>query len=109
MEIKTSENLCIITPLSYKMDNWQTDRLCEEITAHSNVRIGLDLDFVQDCTIEFLNKVFRFKNISVFNINPEVFALFNLMNIDKKSNLFVSEEDFLNNSHRLLNRRFAIV
>ena len=109
MEIKTSKNLCIITPLSPKMDNRQTDRLCEEILAHSNDRIGLDLDFVQDCTIEFLNKVFRFKNINVFNINPEVFALFNLMDIDKKSNLFVSEEDFLNNSHRLLNRRFSIV
>lgn len=109
MEIKTSENLCIITPLSPKMDNRQTDRLCKEIIAHSNGRIGLDLDFVQDCTIEFLNQVFKFKNINVFNINPEVFALFNLMDIDKKSNLFVSEEDFLNNSHRLLNRKFSIV
>ena len=54
MEIKTSQKFCIITPLTSKMDLRETVRLMDEIQNFSDKTIGIDLSFVEDCTIEFI-------------------------------------------------------
>lgn len=108
MEIKTTDKFCILTPLSCKLDKRECERIFEEIKEYSNLEIGLDLSFVQDCTIEFIEGLNSLK-ISAFNISSDIFTLFNIMNIDKKVNLFVSESDFKSNRHRLLNRKFIVL
>ena len=57
MEIKTSQKFCIITPLTPKIDSRETIRLIKEIKNFSDKTIGLDLSFVEDCTIEFIEAI----------------------------------------------------
>ena len=109
MEIKTSENFCIITPLSQKLSSIGVDKLLEEILANQKYRIGLDMSYVNECDINFIDMLAKIGNIGLFNITSDVFALLNFMNIDKKVELFVSEMDFKADKHQLLNRKFCIV
>ncbi len=109
MEIRTTEKYCILMPLSPILDKRESNRLFEEIKFYSKHKIGIDLSFVNNCGIEFLETIKNFKNISIFNIPSDIFVLFNVMNIDKYINLFVSETDFIDNKHRLLNRKFNLI
>ena len=109
MEIKETEKYCIITPLSPVMDLRQSSRIGSEIEIRPYSNIGLDMSFVKDCTIEFIEKIKSFKNLSLFNIPSDIFVMLNCMNLDKKLNLYVSEIDFEEKKHRLLNRNFCIV
>ena len=108
MEIQTTNKFCIITPLSPKLDSRESKRLEEEILLHNNHTIGLDLSYADDCTIDFLKMAQRLQ-LSIFNIPSEIFSLITMMNLDKIINLYTTEEDFLNNQHRLLNRKFCII
>ena len=111
MEIKYSENSCIFTPLSPRMDGYSTERLFSEINLESR-NSAIDLTFVQDCTIEFLTTLVEFaknRTLSVFNIPAEIFVLFNVMNVDKSVQLYVNKEDFEQNSRQLVNRKLAVV
>ncbi len=109
MEIKISEKFCILTPLNPKLDKYYTSKLQEEISRYSELRIGLDLTYVSDCTFDFFEMIKNLKTISLFNIHSDIFTLFNIMKIDKIANLYVSELDFKTDKHRLLNRAFCIV
>lgn len=109
MEIDVKDNCFIVTPLSPKLSDRETQRLCEELEGNYTERAALDMSYVQDCTIEFIDGIKKFKNISMFNINSDIFAILTSMNLDKVINLFVSEQDFINDKHQLLNRKFSIV
>ncbi len=112
MEIKTSELFCILTPLSPKLDKREAARIFQEADSNKTKLIGLDLSFVQDCSIDFYEELSSFaKNsfIGLFNIPSEIFTIFNVMNLDKEVSLFVNEIDFKANKHRILNRKFCIV
>lgn len=109
MEIRENEKYCIITPLSPKLDFRQVSRIGEEINIRPYTQIGLDLSFVKDCTIDFIEGVKDLKNLSIFNIPSDIFAILNCMNLDKELDLYVSEEDFTSQKHRLINRRFSVV
>ena len=102
MEIQSSQKFCIITPLSPKLDARETNRLVEELKSHAHQTVGLDLSYVQDCTIDFLDAAREFK-AGFFNIQSDIFSLLTLMNF------YTTEEDFLCGKHRLLNRKFSIV
>lgn len=111
MEIKTSELFCILTPLSPKLDKREAARLFHEAELNKAKIVGLDLSFVQDCTIDFYEELSNFAKksfIGLFNIPSEIFTIFNVMNLDKDVNLFVNEIDFKDNKHRILNRKFRI-
>ena len=109
MEINVKDNCYIITPLSPKLTDRETQRLNEELRNTQNLRVALDMSFVQDCTFDFIEEIKNYKNISLFNISSDIFAILTSMNLDKKLKLFVSEWDFLNNKHQLLNRKFTLV
>lgn len=108
MEIQSSQKFCIITPLSPKLDARETNRLVEEFKSHPNQTVGLDLSYVQDCTIEFLEAAREYK-AEFFNIQSDIFSILTLLNLDKFINLYTTEEDFMCGKHRLLNRKFSIV
>ena len=108
MEIRTSQKYCIVTPLTPKMDYRETLRLFEEIQNFPNKIVGIDLSFVEDCTIEFVDAIKNSK-AGIFNIQADVFLIFNLLKIDKCVNLFSSEYDFIHNKRRLLNRKFSVI
>ncbi len=108
MEIRSSQKYCILTPLSPKLDEYQAERLSQEIKNNSTLTVGIDLSFVDDCTIEFLETVKSTKT-ALFNISSDIFSLLNMMNLDKTIPLYTTEEDFKLDKHRLLNRRFSIV
>ena len=107
MEIKNSDKYCIITPFSPKLNEYEANKIAKDI--NPNLRVGLDLSYVTDCTIDFLDKISNVKNLSLFNISSDIFTLLSVMNLDKKLNLFVSELDFLDDQHRIINRKFSIV
>ncbi len=112
MEIQLIENTCIITPLTFKADLREWGRLNEELQRYKNFKLGLDLSFIQDCTFDFIEALSEFaksNKIGLFNISSDVFAIFNLMNLDKHAELFSSELDFFETSHRIINRKFALI
>ena len=109
MEVTINNNYCIITPLSPKMDEHETERLVHEIALHNDKNIGIDLSWVEDCTIDFLDKLYRIYDIGLFNISSNILVLLFSMGIDKNLNLYVSLPDFLDNKRRLLNRKFHTV
>ena len=109
MEIMLKNNCCIITPLSPKLNERETERLSEELYNNSEYRTALNMCYVNDCTIDFVEKIKNCENISLFNINSDIFAILTSMNLDKKLKLFVSELDFLNDKHQLLNRKFTLI
>jgi len=108
MEIITTQKHCILTPLSPKLDEYQVLRLEEEIKNHQQTAIGIDLSFVEDCTIEFLEAV-KSTKAGLFNIPSDIFSLLNMMNLDKCVPLYTTREDFLLDKRRLLNRRFSVL
>ena len=109
MEIRLFDKFCILTPLAPKLDAHECRRLYEEIKNYDGFQVGIDLSFVQDCTIEFIEELYKLKSLNIFNIPSDIFTLFNMMNVDKYTGLFVSEEDFLDNKYRLVNRKFSLV
>ena len=109
MEIRETEKFCIITPLSPKLNERESLKLETEILNSTDKRIGIDLSFVHDCTIDFINRIKNLKNISLFNIPSDIFAILTSMNLDKTIPLFVSEMDFIADKHQLLNRKFTVV
>ncbi len=108
MEIRSSQKFCIITPLSPRLDARETCRLREEINLHPDKHIGIDLNYVEDCTIDFL-ELAKKMHAGFFNIQSDIFSLFIVMDIDKSTELYTTEEDFITGKRRLLNRRFSVV
>lgn len=111
MEIRENNKICIIAPLVGKLDKRQSIRIFETIKKDSR-KIGIDLNYVSDCTYDFIEEIQTYSKtnkIGIFNIPSDLFSLFNVMEIDKFAQLFVSEQDFLNNSRQLINRKFAVV
>jgi hypothetical protein len=109
MEITLKDNCRIITPLSSKLTDRESQRLSEELINCYEDRTALDMTYVNDCTIDFIDEISRYKGISLFNISSDVFAVLTSMNLDKTLKLFVSEMDFLNDKHQLINRKFCII
>lgn len=109
MIITTSDNFCIITPITNSINDRETLRIKEEIKENEGYNIALDLSNVDDCSIDFIELIKSSNNISMFNICSDIFAIFNIMGIDRLANLFVSEFDFKTNKHRLLQRNFKII
>ena len=96
MEIRENKRVLIVAPLSQKLTNRETKRIFEKLTKESR-QVAIDLSYVSDCSIEFiesLKKIASEKMLAVFNIPSDIFVLFNMMNLDKTVNLFVSELDF---------------
>ena len=111
MEIRYDDKICIFAPLTAKLDKRACIRLFSKLDEEQK-HVGLDLSYVQDCTIDFCEAIIdisKKKNIGIFNITSDIFALFNIMNIDKAANLYVSELDFEENSRRVINRKFCTV
>ena len=83
MEIKDNNKVCIITPLSPKLDKREALRLIKEFAST--------------------------RKLSLFNISSDMFVIINFFNLDKIFNLYVSELDFEEEKHQLLNRKFSLV
>ena len=109
MEVITSKNHCIITPLSPKLGKQETESLRNEVISANGLDIGIDLSYVKDCSMEFIEEIKKYRNICLFNISSDIFALFTFMKLDKILNLYVSELDFLENCHRIVKRNFVLL
>ena len=103
------DNCFIITPLSPKLAVREVQRIEEELNNIGEQKIAFNLACVNDCTIEFIERIKNYKNISLFNIHSDIFAILTSMNLDKSIKLFVSEMDFLNDKHQLINRKFSLI
>ena len=110
MEIRENDTLCIITPIQNELSDYKVRRIVERISKEKR-KVSIDLSNVQSCSNFFIESLAKLqnKNLSIFNINSDIFVLFNIMNIDKTIKLFVSELDFEENARQLINRRFNIV
>ena len=111
MEITDNENLCIIAPLCDKINEYESSRIIKQILGDDR-SIALDLKYVHDCTIDFienLKDICLKKKIGIFNIPSDLFVLFNIMDIDKIADVYVSQIDFEENTRQIINRRFKII
>lgn len=111
MEIRDNEKFCIFAPLGGRLDLRESQKLIKEISGETR-QVGIDLKYVYDCTIEFieaLKESAKNKKISIFNIPSDIFVLFNIMKLDRAVNLYVSESDFELGTRRLINRNFQLV
>lgn len=109
MEIKLSDKYCILAPTVKKIDAEESKLIENELSYYKEVKIALDMEAVQELTIDFIEKISKFTNLSFFNINSDVFALLTFMKLDKCLNLYVTEEDFVTGTHRVLSRNFTLV
>ena len=109
MEITNFDNRCIITPMSAKLDLRQVIRIKKEIENNSDKIIGLNMENVEDCSIDFIEELKKQQNVNLFNINSNIFVLFNVMKIDKFINLYVSQNDFIENKRRIINRCLNVI
>ena len=110
MEIRYSDKFLVIAPLTEKLDSYDIKKIANELSLESR-KIGLDLNYACDCTIGFiegLKNLCKTKDIGIFNIPSDIFAMFNFMKVDKSANLFVSELDFRENTRILVNRKFNL-
>ncbi len=111
MKIRCNDKVCIFTPSVTKLDSSFNTGIFTETAGESKL-IGLDMCNVQDCTVTFCENLIEFskkRKIGIFNITSDVFAVFNIMNLDKSAYLFVSELDFEENTRRLIKRKFSFV
>lgn len=111
MKVRYNKNSRIIEPLCESLDRRNCEYLFKVLSEEAG-SVGLDLSCVQDCSADFCETLIEFskkREIGIFNITSDVFALFNIMNIDKSVNLFVNEIDFEENTRRLINRKFSCV
>ena len=109
MEIQLSDKYCILAPTAKKIDSAETKLIEKELSYYKGIKIALDMEVVQELTIDFIEKITKFTNLSLFNINSDVFALLTFMKLDKCLNLYVTEEDFIAGTHRVLSRNFTLV
>ena len=111
MEIIQKDTISIITPFSPRLGKYEAKRLANVINQEAR-QIAINLNFVSDCTIEFieeLKNIAKIKNIGIFNIPSDIFTIFNIMKIDKTINLYTSELDFTEQKRQLINRSFSIL
>lgn len=109
MEIRENEKVCIIAPICTKLDEYKIRRVLEK-AKNDNRKVAIDLAYVKDCTIDFIDGLKDFsKELGVFNIPSDIFVLLNMMGLDKKVKLYVSEIDFEEDSRQLINRKFSLV
>ena len=111
MEIRYNDKICIYTPLISKLSDFECEKLFKKMEGDSR-KIALDLGYTSDITIDFIERIKNLctkREIGIFNISSDIFALFNFMKIDKSARLFVSELDFEEDCRQLLNRSFSIV
>ena len=112
MEIRDNNEICVLTPLSPTMNKRETEKILTILNKNDKRKIALDLSYVHDCTIEFVEGIISLsgmKNIGIFNISSDIFSLFNIMKVDKKIKLYTSELDWKEDFHRLINRNFKLV
>ena len=110
MEIRENLKNYIITPLSPILNDYESYRVIEELNS-CNKNVALNMEYVQDCSIDFFEKIKEFaqnKIIGMYNVQADIFLLLNLMDLDKKIQIFVNEEDYLSNKRMLINRRFQV-
>ena len=110
MEIRENNKVCIIAPLSEKIDKTICKKIFSRIQAEKR-KVAIDLEYIQDFTIDFIESLRQCENrdLGLFNIPSELLVLLNNMNIDKSVRLYVSELDFEENTRQLINRKFAII
>ena len=83
MEIRENNNICIFAPLCSKINSFESSRLLKNIM-NENRSIAIDLEYVEECSIEFINtikEICNTKRIGFFNIPSDIFTLFNVMQI----------------------------
>ena len=110
MEIRENKDFYIMAPLAEKFDMRRIERVAKSIKNETR-KIAIDLKYVHDCTVDFIDFVnsLKGKDISIFNIPSDIFVLLNIMNLDKSIKIFVSEIDFKEDTRQIINRKFSII
>lgn len=109
MEIQLSDKYCILAPTTKKIGAEESKLIEKELSYYKGVKIAIDMEAVQEMTFDFIAKITKFANLSLFNINSDIFTLLTFMKLDKCLNLYVTKEDFITDSHRVLSRNFRLV
>lgn len=111
MEIRYNNKVCIFSPIDSILNEYKIKKIFEKLEKETVRNIAIDLSNVRNCPIEFIEALKKYdkRNISLFNIDSDIFVLFNILGVDKLARLYVSECDFEENSRQLINRKFSIV
>ena len=77
MEIRENDKICIFAPLSIQIDEYESLRLLKNLENETR-NIAIDLQYVQDCTIDFINTIkiaSKRKKIGIFNIPSDTVVI----------------------------------
>ena len=77
-----------------------------------NKPIAIDfknINFICREFLDFIKDLSSKKNISIININPELFAILDLTEYCKFVQIFASKSDFIKNKRSIINRKFSII
>ncbi len=75
-------------------------------------KVGFNIEFSQNLPnffFDFLHKLAKIKQVSIFNASPANLALFNIMNYSFSISLFRNKNDFINNKNSIVRRKFFVV
>lgn len=115
MDIIFSENNsnCILCPISDEVSLELVLRMEEILKGLPiNKSLALNLKNIGVICVEFLDFLKEFspqKQISLFNLQSEVFVVLNLTKYDKFANIYLSDIDFNERKREMLNRRFSLL
>ncbi len=78
----------------------------------NNKPVALNLQNVEYICCEFLDflkELSQKREISLFNLQAEISALFNITKYDKYAHIYLNDIDFYEQKRMLLNRNFSII
>lgn len=68
-----------------------------------------NVEYVCSDFLDFLKEFSQKREVSVFNLQVEISALFYLTKYDKYARIYLDDSDFYEQKRRLLNRNFSVV
>ncbi|HNW25206.1 MAG TPA: hypothetical protein PLG15_01140 [Candidatus Gastranaerophilaceae bacterium] len=82
----------------------------KKLPKNKSVAINLqNVEYVCSEFLEFLKEFSKKREISLFNIQAEISALFYLTKYDKFAHIYLNDIDFYEQKRMLLNRNFSIL
>jgi hypothetical protein len=85
-------------------------KIIEKMPTQKPIAMNFEkVNFVCQEFLPFLQEISKDKILSIFNINSELMAILDLTKYSKFVKIYTNENDFMNNKHSIVNRKFHIV
>lgn len=110
IKIRDVKETCIIDIFDKKISELVLHQIKEILISHDNEkRIALNFMNIEDVDNKFLDFAQNSKiKFSMFNLHCNICILLFILNFDKTCSLYISENDFVTNKRRIVNRHLKL-